>query len=86
MGFCFRQLVTTYKPLVPRSVAIDMALSAFGVLDRQDDGTVQASELRHIVSALGERLTEEETNNLLRDCEPDKNGNITYKKFMTKIS
>jgi len=24
----FRQLVTTYKPLVPRSVAIDMALSA----------------------------------------------------------
>lgn len=82
----FKQSTVNYKPVVAKHVADDMCLSAFGVLDRQDNGTVQTSELRHVVTALGDKLTEEEADHFIRDCEPDSSGVIKYNKLLTKIN
>jgi len=63
-----------------------LAISAFQVFDRDDNGTVQAQEMKHILSALGDKLTEEEADDFINECNPNPNdGNIVYKKFVDKI-
>jgi len=82
----FKGFVDNFRPTVPTKAADDMCVSAFGVLDRQDNGTIQSSELRHILTALGDRLTEEEADHFIFDCSPDANGVINYEKFLSKIN
>uniref|UniRef100_A0A6B2LPI9 EF-hand domain-containing protein n=1 Tax=Arcella intermedia TaxID=1963864 RepID=A0A6B2LPI9_9EUKA len=64
----------------------ELAISAFQVFDRDDNGTVQSQEMKHILTALGDKLTEEEADDFINECTPNPNdGTILYKKFVDKI-
>ena len=54
-------------------------------LDKNNDGLINASDLRYSLTVLGEKLTEEESYDLLKNYT-DKNGMIDYKKFTEDIS
>lgn len=55
---------------------------AFRVFDRNDHGFLCASELRYVLLNLGEKLTECEVDELIRDLDADGNGQITYEAFV----
>lgn len=48
----------------------------FDVFDRDGSGTINSSELRHVMKAIGENLTDAEIDELIREADVDGNGTI----------
>lgn len=44
-------------------------LEAFRVFDRDGNGLISAAELRHIMTSLGEKLTDEEVDEMIREAD-----------------
>ena len=56
----------------------DEVLAAFRVFDDEGTGFVSAEELREVLTSLGEKLTEEEVEELFSEGEIDADGLINY--------
>ena len=54
------------------------------VFDKEGNGTVNSAELRHVLGTLGEKLSEEEIDQLLQGHE-DNNGQINYEGLSLKF-
>ena len=57
-------------------------LEAFKVFDKDGNGFISAAELRHIMTNLGEKLTDEEVDEMLREEDIDGDGQINYEEFV----
>jgi len=44
---------------------------AFKVFDKDGNGYISAAELRHVMTSLGEKLTEEEVDEMIREADVD---------------
>ena len=51
---------------------------AFKVFDKNDSGYLTADELRDALTKLGEKLTDEEVDDMLKDADMDEDGKINY--------
>lgn len=56
--------------------------TAFRMFDESSSGLIDAFELRRALTTLGEKLTKEEVDDLIRKAEPNKHMMIDYKKFV----
>ena len=55
---------------------------AFRVFDKDGNGYISASELRHVMTNLGEKLTDEEVDEMIREADIDGDGQINYEEFV----
>ncbi|KAL6056550.1 calmodulin-like 3 [Balamuthia mandrillaris] len=63
--------------------AADEALvAAFSVFERGDEGYVSAAELRHLLSTLGDPMSQEEIEEMFSCAEVDSDGQFNYKEFI----
>ncbi|CAF4349645.1 unnamed protein product, partial [Rotaria magnacalcarata] len=46
-------------------------LEAFRVFDKDGNGYISADELRNVMTSLGEKLTDEEVNQMIREADID---------------
>ena len=61
--------------------AITMCMSiANEVFDRDGNGFISAAELRHVMTNLGEKLTDEEVDEMIREADVDGDGQINYEE------
>ncbi|XP_041325098.1 calmodulin-like protein 4 isoform X3 [Pyrgilauda ruficollis] len=60
-------------------------LRALAMIDRQKRGVIAAPELRAKLTRLGEKLSDEEVDDLLREAKVGPNGTIKYEEFVHHI-
>lgn len=53
---------------------------AFRVFDRDGNGFISAAELRHVMTNLGEKLTDEEVDEMIREADVDGDGQVNYEE------
>mgnify|MGYP001574167330 CR=1 FL=1 len=53
----------------------------FRAFDMDGSGFIFAAELRHVLAAFGERLTDTEVEGMIREADVDGNGRISYLDF-----
>ncbi|KAJ1488276.1 hypothetical protein T484DRAFT_1887715 [Baffinella frigidus] len=61
-------------PLYPRAQPAAPAYSA--VFDKDGNGFISAAELRHVMTNLGEKLTDEEVDEMIREADIDGDGQV----------
>ena len=64
----------------------DEVRSAFDVFDHDGDGYIDAAELRRVLSAYGETLTDAELDTLMADADANGDGRIDYDDFKAMMA
>jgi Ca2+-binding EF-hand superfamily protein len=52
------------------------------VFDKDNDGYISAAELRHVLTNIGEKLSDEEVDEMIREADIDGDGQINYEEFV----
>jgi len=83
--FAFEEWYPIYEQLTKEKDVGSQAdfVEGLKVFDKDESGKVLAAEIRHALLALGERLTVEEADELLKGDDAD--GFIKYEAFVKKI-
>ncbi|EDW16096.1 hypothetical protein AWZ03_004805 [Drosophila navojoa] len=59
---------------------------AFKIFDKDEDGFISPAELRFVMVNLGEKLTDEEIDDMIREADFDGDGKINYEEFVYMIT
>lgn len=70
------------KFMKPQEKAEDDLRDAFNVFDKDGNGYISAAELRHIMTNLGEKLTDEEVDDMMKEADVDGDGQVNYDEFV----
>lgn len=55
------------------------------VFDKEGNGYIGQGELKYVLTSLGEKLSDEEVNELLKGVQVTTDGNINYVQFVKQI-
>ncbi|XP_033763698.1 calmodulin-A-like [Pecten maximus] len=58
-------------------------VEAFRVFDKDGNGFISASELRHVMLSLGEKLTDEEVDEMIKEADSNGDEQIDYNEFVS---
>ena len=57
-------------------------IEAFKVFDKDGNGLISAAELKYVMDNLGEKITEDEAQEIIADSDLDGDGHINYEEFV----
>ena len=63
-------------PPILRQQWLTRPTEAFKVFDRDNNGFISAAELRHVMTSIGEKLTDDEVDEMIREADQDGDGRI----------
>ena len=81
----YEKFINIFAEYYTKKIDKQQIIIGLSFLDRNKDGNICASELKHALTTIGERLSEEEAYDLLKSYT-DKYGNIDYNRFAGEIS
>ncbi|XP_063428902.1 calmodulin-like [Mytilus trossulus] len=55
---------------------------AFRVFDKEDNGSISAAELRHVMTNLSGKLSDAEIDDIISDADVDGSGQVKYEEFV----
>jgi len=59
---------------------------SFSVFDRDGTGRVSAAEMRHVLTTVGEKLSDKEVDDMIREIDVDRDGQIIYEEMVRMMS
>ncbi|XWS53898.1 hypothetical protein CRYUN_Cryun10bG0039700 [Craigia yunnanensis] len=59
---------------------------AFKVFDKDQNGYISATELRHVMINLGEKLSDEEVEQMIKEADLDGDGQVNYEEFVKMMT
>ncbi|CAD5178942.1 unnamed protein product [Musa acuminata subsp. malaccensis] len=59
---------------------------AFKVFDKDQNGYISEAELRNVMMSLGEKLTDEEVAQMIREADLDGDGQVNFEDFVQMMS
>lgn len=81
----FLQAMTKQLVGSPAKDQKEELLEAFRVFDPENSGFIHTGELRHILTTLGEKLTEAEADEMVAIADPRNSGEVRYPDLVDKI-
>jgi len=57
-------------------------IEAFKVFDRDGNGYISSTELKLVINSLGEELSKEDIDDMIKEVDLDKDGQIDYEEFV----
>ena len=81
----FEKFLNFFTEHYTKKIEKQQIIEGLSFLDFQRNGNINANDLKHALTTIGEKLSEEEAHDLLK-AYTDKNGMIDYKKFAGEIS
>ena len=60
----------------------NIILKAFQHFDVDNSGKINVEEIKHVLTFLGDIMSEEEVNNFFKSVEIDQNGYLDYREFI----
>ena len=66
----------------PETQAEEEVINAFRVFDKEGNGLIASSELKHIMMTIGDKMTEEEAEEMVNEADIDEDGMINYEEFV----
>jgi len=81
----FDKFINFFAEYYIKKIDKNQIIDGLSFLDKNKNGLISANDLKHALSVIGEKLTEEEGYDLLKNYT-DKNGMIDYEKFTEDIS
>jgi Ca2+-binding EF-hand superfamily protein len=67
---------TFYSVVFSKTELNDVHSNCFQVFDKDGNGFISAAELRHVMTNLGEKLTDEEVDEMIREADIDGDGQV----------
>lgn len=59
---------------------------AFRVFDKDGNSYINAAKLRHVMTNLGEKLADEEVDEMIREANIDGDGQVNYEEFVQMMT
>jgi Ca2+-binding EF-hand superfamily protein len=88
-SYKFEEFIPLYKELMNEKDTGTFAdfMEAFKTFDREGQGFISGAELRHLLTSLGEKLSDLEVDDILRyiDLTEDLEGNVKYEECIKKV-
>ncbi|VDI29092.1 calmodulin, partial [Mytilus galloprovincialis] len=82
----FPEFLTMMAKKMKDSDSEDELKEAFKVFDKDGNGFISAAELRHVMTNLGEKLTDEEVDEMIREADTDGDGQVNYEEFVQMMT
>lgn len=82
----FQEFLNMMAKKVNRSDNEEELREAFRVFDKDGNGSISAYELRTVMTTLGEKLTDEEVDEMIFEADLDGDGNINYEEFVRMMT
>lgn len=60
------------------TVVCEKGSSLTDLISQDGNGYISAAELRHVMTNLGEKLTDEEVDEMIREADIDGDGQVNY--------
>jgi len=82
----FDEFLVTMAKKVKEADSGDEFREAFRIFDTQGDGFISAEKLKHVATTLGETLTDDEINEMIREADKDDNGIVDFNEFVDMMT
>eukprot|EP01147_Barroeca_monosierra_P000917 gene917-4178_t len=79
----FLPILERVKEKKPHGTQTDY-IEGLRIFDKDGNGTISAAELRHVLTSLGEKLTDDDVDALLTHAQID-SGNVNYEEFVRMV-
>ncbi|KAI8336718.1 calmodulin [Chlamydoabsidia padenii] len=66
--------------------AVQELREAFQVFDKDGNNYISSDELRQVMISVGERLSEQELDEMIREADVDGDGQINYEEFVKMMN
>merc|ERR1719335_245575 len=66
---------------MPRQYSDDQIKEAFDTFDLDQNKFIGVAEIKHILAIVGEQATDAEMDEMIRMCDTDGDGQVTYDEF-----
>ncbi|KAK7397304.1 hypothetical protein VNO78_18472 [Psophocarpus tetragonolobus] len=78
----FGEFLNLMARKMKESEAEEELKEAFRVFDKDHDGYISASELRSVMRTIGEKVTDEEVEQMVKEADLDGDGLVDYEEFV----
>ena len=76
------EFITLMGKRTPDTQTEDEVINAFRVFDKEGNGLIPSAELKHIMMTIGDKMTEEEAQEMINEADIDEDGFINYEEFV----